>query len=450
MLKIYVLGHSDECFDCYSPKDFLISQNLNQLELRFPNRNCDGECRFFIQPQIFCDSLPEYVGSLTWKHNLKYKDVINLETMDALIGGLHGKTVYASAPTSVYFPDWISYTHAYHRTISAHLEELARMMGMPLNNNPTCWANNFVCHRDVMLDLMRVFREVYPMVNSLYDGKIDIKCDDPNRSIAYLYERVSMIYFANRPDLEIKPMPHLFSQFAFFASYTLNYKPLHDLWRETLIGIGVKAHNIYVKAYPLPDNPPSGEVRFKTKAYALCLLHKVKNNLEQLLAYRESGASHKYLVLSDSDIWFIQNREHSWKQLVTFIEQSDADLFYPFERIDEEGKQVLNAGFLIFKSCKIDRAIQYFTAMLDEINYSFENLSLFDLYQKYPFIDQSIVNQQTFGLKVETIPTRWHVQGNYFKEEEAKTVLFHHAIQCRTMREKMDQINRVAGLLAGY
>jgi len=450
MLKIYVLGHSEECFNSYAAKDFLVKTNLNQLDLQVPNRNCDGECRFYIQPQSFCDTLPNYVGSLTWRHNIKYKDVINLEAMDVLEKSLSEKTVYASAPSSIYFPNWISYTHAYHRTISAYLEELAGIMGMPLSNNPTCWANNFVCHREVMADLMRVFREVYPKVNSLYRGKIDIKCDDPNRSGAYLYERVSMIYFANRPDLDIRPMPPLFSQFAFFASYTHNYKPLHDLWRETLVSIGVKPHNIHAKAYPLPETPLSGEVRFKTKAYALCLLHKVKNNLEHLIAYRQSGATHKYLVLSDSDIWFLQNREHSWKSLVTFIEQSDADLFYPFERIDEDGKQVLNAGFLIFKSSILDRAIEYFGAMLDKINHAFDTLSLFEMYEKYPFIDQSIVNQETFGLKVEKIPTRWHVQGNHYKEEEAKTVLFHHAIQCRTMTEKIEQINKVAGLLAGH
>jgi hypothetical protein len=449
MLKIFVLGHSADCFKSLPPKDFLQPINLNDLALNFPNDNRDGEARFFLQPESSVMNFPEYVGTLTYRHNQKYPGTINLEVMDCLERRMAPNVVYASAPTETNFKDWVAYTNAYHRTIGPFLRELADLMGMSLHSGKSLWANNFVCHRDVMADLMRLFREVYPKAKALFGDSLGIKCDDPNRPMAYLLERVTMIYFSNRTDLEIRPMPQLFSSLVFFGSYTGNYKVLHDLWRKTLIDIGVKPKDIRAIQYSIPDPPSSGEVRFKTKAYSFCLLMKVKNILTQLKTYDASGEDHQYVVYSDCDTWFFQHREASWKEIISFFESSESDLFYPFERIDEDGRRVKNAGFLIFRRSKLQAAIRYYESAVQILEDAFASLSLFDLYQKYPFIDQSLLNMESsFGVKIAEIPERWHIQGNYFKESNAKTVLFHHAIHCHTVREKMDQIEATAMKLA--
>jgi len=450
MLKIFVLGHSEESFSTFAKKDFLETVNLNNLNLVVPNVNDYGEARFFMQPLQATGEFPEYVGTLTWRHNSKYLDAINLELMDTLEPQLLPHVVYASAPTSVYFKDWISHTNACHRNIWPYVEGMSDVLGMRPKKTPTLWANNFVCHREVMRNLMALYSRAVPAINDLYGTKIQIQCEDPRRTIAYLYERLTMTYFSNRNDLEIRQMPDLFSRFVFFGSYTANYKQLHDLWRKTLLAIGVKPHNIRSMQFPLPDQPASGEVRFKTRVYAMCLMEKVRNLVGQLKSYRDSGESHAYVVFSDCDIWFLEHRQHSWKELVSFVEGSEGDLFFPFERETDEGKTLLNSGFLIFKRSNLDKAIHYYESMMARLFADFEKMSVFDFLQRYPFVDQTVVNEESFGLKITAIPPRWHIQGGYFKAENAKTVLFHHAIHTHTVREKMDQIEATAGKLLGY
>ena len=94
-----------------------------------------------------------------------------------------------------------------------------------------------------------------------YEYAYQLKVDDPSRTAAYVYERISMLYFANRTDLTIYALPdkNPFSidTVNFISLASENYNLLSKNCLADLEKLGVKKDNI------TPSNINIGNKRVK-------------------------------------------------------------------------------------------------------------------------------------------------------------------------------------------
>jgi predicted metalloprotease with PDZ domain len=71
------------------------------------------------------------------------------------------------------------------------------------------------------------------------------------------------------------------------------------------------------------------------------------------------------------------------------------------------------------------------------------------LCKKIPFMDQSIVNDNKNKIKYEMIPMRWQIHGTLFLPENKKSLLFHHAVDTKTLNDKIMQMEKVRSWVMG-
>lgn len=447
MLKIYVLGHEQENLDTIQNNEYLQKINLGEIQLPIPNDNRLAENRFYLlDNQSFKDD-PEYIGTLSNNFNKKYDGLINLESMDVLLPHLRPNVIYAAAPTSKYFPNaWLKWTSAYHQTIDPYMKEMSEIMGVPLSNSDTFWANNFICHKSVFLEFLDVFKKVFYTMHQRHGYEIQMKVDDPNRVAAYLYERVSMLWFSAKKDLQIKMLPNFYDHVYFIASSCDNYRILTSLWKNSLIESNIKPENIEHLLYGLPMGM-SKEIKFHSETYTYCCFKKVENMLQLFKKYHNNNGTNKYIFWSDCDLQFFPNRIKEWKKFVSFMENSDADIFYPHEYTTKEGVDILNAGVFVFKRKSIEKVIGFYEAIFAEMHrlkteYGEDYRSLC---KRIPFMDQSIVNDWKNLIKHEMIPMCWQMHGTLFFPKYKKSLLFHHAVDTKGLHDKLAQLEKVRG-----
>lgn len=252
-MKIFVLGHNQESLSQVPDTNYLERVDLSKLELHIPNTNDLAENRFYLTNPEFFRNQPDYIGTLTYNFNNKYHDLIGLENLDSIKNLLEPDTVLAAAPTHTFFKNhWLKWTYSYHQTIEPYMKDLSDIMGIPLTNDDTLWANNFICHKEVFIDFVKTFQKTFQTMHQKHGYNFKMKVDDTSRTAAYLYERVAMLYFSNRKDLKIKRIPLLLDSILFGSSAADNYRTLTNSWRSSLQEVGVQKQNIMHISYHIP------------------------------------------------------------------------------------------------------------------------------------------------------------------------------------------------------
>ena len=437
-MKIFILGHSAEALFKLPPKPFLQPVNLAELVLPIPNTNDLAENRFFMLDKLNFKDCPEYIGVLTNRFNEKYKDLIGLDSLNLIQHKLKPHVVYAADPTAFSFPNWVSWSCVYHKTYEPYLKDLAAFMGLPLVSKPTFWANNFICHKNVFLEFIDAFQKVFFKMHAKYGYDFNMYVEDQSRVAAYVYERVAMIYFANRPDLSIVKLPNFLDQIMFFGSSTENYAPLTQIWRDSLLNIGVKPENIKHSTFSLPSNYRK-DVQFQTKEYAYCIERKVHYIIQHLKQYKAEGIRHQYCVMADCDLMFFPNRSLSWKDLFSFMEVHDGDLYLPYENHNKDVPQG-NTGFVMLKTEKIDAVLAAYEKVHEKIKNAVTELNKHGLFKSVPYVDQTIINECDLGIKIVLLPSSFAMHGADHSYPFKQSALFHHAIGATNVPAKVNQM----------
>jgi hypothetical protein len=434
MMKVFVLGHREDDLRHVPKKSFLQPVNLGELALPIENTNDLAENRFFLLDDSYFENCPEYLGVLSTRFNKKYDSLVGLDSLDILMPKLRPQTVFAADPTTYRFPNWISWGHVYHKTFDIYFKDLASFMGLPAVNKPTFWANNFICHKSVFLDFIKVFKKAFEK----YGYNFVMQVDDPTRTAAYVYERAAMLYFANRSDLEIKRIPTFLDQIMFFGSSTENYKTLTEMWKNSLLNIGVKKENIKHSTFSLPSGYKK-DVAFQTKEYAFCIERKVHYIIEHLKRYKAERIAHRYCAMVDCDIQFFPKKNNSWKDFLAFVETNEGDYYLPYEA-HQNDKPVGNSGFVFFKTEKIDVVLRAYEIVHDKIKTAILELNKHGLFKTVPYVDQSIINEFDLGAKLVIIPRNFSMHGADHSHPFKESVLFHHAIGATTVPAKINQM----------
>lgn len=168
------------------------------------NRLAEG--RFFLWKDFVPDPAATYVGQLGARLDRKYARLeLGWDNLAKRLAAAVGpKWVVAPWPAPPWWSDQTEHTHHGSKWV---IDDLCRAAGLPMAYRRTVWAHDFVCEQSVWLDFRKTFRKVLRYFAHKYRSPMGVpfpavNCDG-DRVPAYLYERVTCLYFANRTDLEV-------------------------------------------------------------------------------------------------------------------------------------------------------------------------------------------------------------------------------------------------------
>jgi|LakMenEpi03Aug12_release.lakeMendotaPanAssembly.Ray.scaffolds.fasta_scaffold67397_6 hypothetical protein len=203
-LTIYVLGHQEKQFELIKNRSYIHMVRLDLLEVGNFQRNDFAESRFLFT-DFESNIATNYVGLASASWNKKYiynKDQLKVCTVDFLHRlEMQPQRVWAAMVAD---KDWKKFTEWVHPGIDKYLNTIEEITEINPHSK-SLWSNNFICHKDVMIDFLRYFRNAWTTLNDKYNWQFDYesKLNDKTRLSGMLAERVSMYYWASRKDLEI-------------------------------------------------------------------------------------------------------------------------------------------------------------------------------------------------------------------------------------------------------
>jgi hypothetical protein len=160
------------------------------------------------ESRFFHTDLPktEYIGLCTQSWNKKYAGHCwPLERLHRL--PLSPSVVWCAARVE---GDWPELSEQYHPGITPVLREVAALAGIDDYRRPAFWSNNFLAHRPIAQDLAAFHRRMLPEILARF-GRLPpydtSRQDGDVRKLSYLMERVTMLWFAARPYLELRQIP---------------------------------------------------------------------------------------------------------------------------------------------------------------------------------------------------------------------------------------------------
>jgi hypothetical protein len=154
----------------------------------------------------------QYFGFGTWNWNQKYSWVPPLESLHQLIPRLRPDVVLTPSPVFMNLSD-AEVVKNYYTPIPEGwqvFQDVADHMGLPLDpslSEPRVFCNNFICHRKVYNEFVEVFRREMDWLIEKYGDCENLQFLEPadlRRKPGYLFEMISVHYFANRKDLNIE------------------------------------------------------------------------------------------------------------------------------------------------------------------------------------------------------------------------------------------------------
>jgi hypothetical protein len=207
-LEVFVVYHDPQTLAGLDDKPFLIRRWLDDLPAGRYSHNSLAESRAYLADLPY-QADAEYVGLATARWNKKYPRILGLQDLDKL--DLQPNLVYAAEKTK---PGWVGWSDECHPGMRRLIYEMAGLWDLPVECRSSVWANNFICHRSVMHDLMPFWRRTFDFMYQKYglDPPFVTEKEAYSRykqhlHPAYLYERITTLYFTNRTDLKVVQIP---------------------------------------------------------------------------------------------------------------------------------------------------------------------------------------------------------------------------------------------------
>ena len=220
------------------------------------------------------------------------------------------------------------------------------------------------------------------------------------------------------------------SKIKLFISYSSpNYSKLTNIFLDSLSNINVKNIN-----HMLDENIPNvlfQETGFNTDLWYYCIRNKI-NHLINVLNNYDSLTHTKYFIFTDCDVNYIKNNIHEWDNLEQDIIQENKDIFFMHEH-----SGMVNSGFFVIKNNdNIKNIINFFVEVLQTIDTSEK--------KDMPLGDQSIINNLKHKINYGFVSNEYVIFGSHIFNKEKS--LFHHAVCCNDVDDKIIQINNIKSL----
>jgi hypothetical protein len=168
---------------------------------------------------------------------------------------------------------------------------------------------------------------------------------------------------------------------------------------------------------------------FQTDLWYYCVRNKI-NHLIHVLKTYESLNNIKYFIFTDCDIIYIKKNKNEWYNLENYIQNDNKDIHF----MRESSRNEVNTGFFIIKNNdNIKNTINFFIEVLQTMDTT-EKV-------KMPYGDQSIINNLKNKINYGFIPNDYVILGTIIYNRNKS--LFHHAVSCNDVDEKIIQINQI-------
>jgi hypothetical protein len=165
---------------------------------------------------------------------------------------------------------------------------------------------------------------------------------------------------------------------------------------------------------------------FQTDLWYYCVKNKIIH-LKNILN-KNRFSDYKYFIFSDCDVIYLNKNSNEWNNLENFIDNSENDIFFMRENTSED----VNSGFFIIKNNNNIESINvFFSEVLEIFNRSKK--------EEIPLGDQSIINNIKHKINYGFIPNDYVIFGTTIYNKNKS--LFHHAVCCVNVDEKIEQIN---------
>ena len=209
---------------------------------------------------------------------------------------------------------------------------------------------------------------------------------------------------------------------------TPNYSPLTQLFMNSLIKIGVQKEQVNYKL-DIPDEELVEKgTGYNTDLWHYCVLNKIKHLIDTLKETRIK--QRKYFIFTDCDIHFLVKNKHEWHNLDKHCMSTNKDIYFMREG---EGKEV-NTGFFIIKNNQnLPHIIRFFETVYETMKTTPR--------EKMKFGDQTIINNMKQQINYGTIPNDYVIWGTTIYNKQK--ALFHHAIRCKDVADKVEQIKKM-------
>jgi len=211
----------------------------------------------------------------------------------------------------------------------------------------------------------------------------------------------------------------------FICYSTPNYSKLTNICLNSLYDINVNNINhITDDISILFEN-----TGFQTDLWYYCVRNKI-NHLINVLKNYDCLNNIKYFIFTDCDVIYIKKNINEWCNLENYIQNENKDIHFMRECSSDD----VNSGFFIIKNNdNITNIINFFIEVLQTIDTT-EKVQM-------PLGDQSIINNLKNTINYGFIPNDYVVFGtNIFNINKS---LFHHAVCCRDVDDKIKQINEI-------
>jgi hypothetical protein len=206
---------------------------------------------------------------------------------------------------------------------------------------------------------------------------------------------------------------------------TPNYKPVTDILFQSLIEINIS--NIC----HLLDKPEENILKktgFQTDLWYYSVTNKIKHL--NFALYNINNYKYKYFIFCDCDVWFLKNNIYEWNNLQKYIDSNNKDIYFMRENTSSD----LNSGFFIIKNNTNIKNIRLFFIEVYSIMLSEKK-------DRMPLGDQTIINRLKHKINFGYIPNDYVIFGtNIFNKKKS---LFHHAVWCIDIEDKIKQINLI-------
>ena len=211
----------------------------------------------------------------------------------------------------------------------------------------------------------------------------------------------------------------------FICYSTPNYSKLTNLFLNSLHDIQVNNINHMTDDISILFK----NTGFQTDLWYYCVRNKI-NHLINVLQDYDSLKNTKYFIFTDCDIIYIKKNINEWYNLENYIQNENKDIYFMRENTSND----VNSGFFIMKNNNnIKKIINFFVEVLKTIDITKK--------EQMPYGDQSIINNLKNKINYGFIPNDYVVFGTSIYNSNKS--LFHHAVCCRNVDDKIIQINEI-------
>lgn len=211
-LHIFVPYHDFRVLGGVPQRPWLSRVLLPHLNLSDPSLrdNRLGESRLFLSSLRHPEGV-DRVGVLNARCAQKYRG-FDWDAVPDLVKSLMTgpEKVLCPWPTvNGWSDDWLAYSESVHPGMTRLIHQNLFQPMEDVCRRPSLWGNDFICHRTVWDEWITYWRQAFNYYHGRYEFDPPFACDPKydNRKPALLYERITTLYFAMRPDLHIVPMP---------------------------------------------------------------------------------------------------------------------------------------------------------------------------------------------------------------------------------------------------